>query len=416
MSLKEMLNLTVKPELVTVFKENYLPQDTVQVIERIKGTYPREYDFFNKAPLELICLDNGILNLKTLELTPHTPELGFLGKLPIKYDPQAKCPEIQKAIQDWVKEEDPQRTEEKEKTLYEFIGYCLLREYPFHKALFIEGEAGNGKTTFYNLMTRFLGIENCARISLERIGDRFKTVELYGRLINLSDELSVKTITDIEKFKQLTGESPIEGEQKFIQHPIRFKNYAKIVCAANKLPPIENADKAFYARAIIMKFLNYFPPDDEFIKRITAPEELSGLLNLALEGLKRLCEQKEFTLKIPIMELEREWTIDLVQEFVQEKITVSPDSEVSFPDLYGAFVELCESKMERPCSQETFGIRLSNRLRKMNVQFTKTKVQKKGQRLWVYRGIRLSSETDESNGIIWQGRQENLTPTGQDPK
>lgn len=390
-------NLTIKPEATAVLKERYEPQDTLQIIDRIKGTFPKEIDFFSKVPVDLVCLENGILNVKTLELTPHTPELGFLAKLPVKYDPASKCPEIQKAIHAWCYEEgNPQKTEEKEKTMYEFIGYCLTREVPYHKALFLEGETGNGKTTFYNLMTAFIGIENSTRIPLEHFGDRFKMVELHGKLLNLSDELSVKVITDVEKFKQLTGESPIEGEKKYIQAPIRFKNYAKMVCAANRLPPIENADKAFFSRVIMMKFLNSFSPDAEFIKRITTPEELSGLLNLALEGLKRLYEQKEFTLKTPVMELEQEWNIDLVQEFIQEKVIASSDSDVSFLDLYKAFLELCESREEKPCSKETFAIRLSGHLKKMSVQVTKKKAQKEGQRLWVYKGIRLaSSETDE---------------------
>lgn len=46
----------------------------------------------------LINLRNGIYNLETGQLLPHSPDIPFLTQLPIAFDPSQECPQIEKLI------------------------------------------------------------------------------------------------------------------------------------------------------------------------------------------------------------------------------------------------------------------------------------------------------------------------------
>jgi hypothetical protein len=106
-----------------------------------------------EPPDYLICIKDGILNIDTNELIAHRPDYFFVSQLPLKYNPQARCPKIEKFISEVVSPEDiPQ--------IYELIGYCLWRSYPIAVSVCFLGDGSNGKSTFLELLTTFLGKEN----------------------------------------------------------------------------------------------------------------------------------------------------------------------------------------------------------------------------------------------------------------
>ena len=79
-----------------------------------------------------IPMENGIFNLKTFELEKHDPAFLLTVKVPVYYEPDAKCPNIDKFFSDILVADDIN-------TLKEFFGYCLLREYPIQKAFMLTG-------------------------------------------------------------------------------------------------------------------------------------------------------------------------------------------------------------------------------------------------------------------------------------
>lgn len=47
---------------------------------------------------ELINVESGFLNVRTRQLFPHSPELLSTIRIPVTYDQQATCPEIERFI------------------------------------------------------------------------------------------------------------------------------------------------------------------------------------------------------------------------------------------------------------------------------------------------------------------------------
>jgi putative DNA primase/helicase len=118
---------------------------------------------------------------------------------------------------------------------------------------------------------------------------RFMRARLFGKKLNSYGDLPATPLKDAGIFKNVTGEDTIDAENKY-EHPFSFKNSAKLLFSANRLPKMRVPDDAFYGRWVIVPFENSFygKEDPELTVKLTTSEELSGILNLGLEGLKRL--------------------------------------------------------------------------------------------------------------------------------
>jgi putative DNA primase/helicase len=102
----------------------------------------------------------------------------------------------------------------------------------------------------------------------------------------------------------------VTAEHKFAQ-PFNFRNYAKLIFSANLIPESDDKTDAFYRRWVIINFDNRFidgKEDAALTQKLTTPEELSGLLNLALTGLHGLIRNGGFHNK----------TIDQVKQEYEE--------------------------------------------------------------------------------------------------
>jgi putative DNA primase/helicase len=333
--------------------------------------------------------------LQSGQLTPHDPSIPFLNKVPVKFDANAKCTLIDEKMHEWLESEDHVSA------MYEFIGYCLWREYTYQNAFFFVGEGENGKTTLLKLITAFLGSDNVSNIPIQDLSDEFKTVNLFGKLANIADELSSKSLEDTSKFKQLTGESPMSGSRKYVQDPTQFISYAKQLYATNELPRTSDKSHAFFRRPIIFKFIKTFTNDNgnkdpNLLKKLTTSEELSGLLNKAIEGLKRLQERKVFSVQPSSTDTEELWTTDTVQEFVFNCLeNSSKNACLAFTEIYKTYEQYCQNKSVQILEPNSFALKLKN-----HIQFQRTRKMVNNVRQYYYFGIQFKGSLETQNGLL----------------
>jgi P4 family phage/plasmid primase-like protien len=280
-----------KKEIESIWETRANNKQVGEVIGHItRRTYVKAEDFLEG--LDLICLQNGVLNIRTKELSPHDPKHLTLTKIPVEYDKDAICPEIETFLSNALHPEDIA-------TFYEIAGYCLYKTYEFHKSFLFIGGGGNGKTTAINLLINFLGPDNKTSVPLQTLeADRFAKAQLYGKLANICDDLPNKALYGTGTFKQLTGNSPIDSDRKH-KSRINFHNHAKLIFACNEMPEMKDSSEAFFDRWITINFPHKFrntPREDPGLsEKISRPGELSGFLNKALEGLDRLLVNKKFS-------------------------------------------------------------------------------------------------------------------------
>lgn len=287
----------IKNKVKLILQEDYKERIFLEVLDKLKietdDLLPSQENFEEKDK-NLLCVANGILNIRTGEFSPHSPDKRFLAKISASYNPEADCPVIKRFFSDVFYQEDIPLIEE-------WIGFCLHRDYLFKKALILTGCKNTGKSTFINLLASFIGRENASNEDLYRLnGNRFSTINLYGKMLNIYDDLDFKDLADVGTFKMLVGQSLMRGERKF-KDSFSFYNYAKLTFTCNRIPTLKSKDfqdDAYFDRWLVVAMDNFVEEanrDPELKNRLTSERELSGLLNLALSGLARLFKNNGFS-------------------------------------------------------------------------------------------------------------------------
>jgi len=360
---------------------NYTKLIVQAIVERIVAqTYIVAEDFFKQHEnyTNIIAVKNGLLDLTTTTLNPFTPKQYHFSKLPVTYDATKICPKILKFIHEIVP------IEENVETIKELFGYILLRDYPINKAFLFYGNGRNGKSQLFRLITEFVGINNTASINLHQIElDTFALTTFHNKLVNISSEISKKTISETSVFKRLVGQDSLTANRKF-KTPIHFTNYAKLLFAANELPTINNDDDAFWRRWIIIKLPYQFldksdidtKTDEE--KKLVKPQildvvntlidadEMSGLLNWAIEGYHQLIKNNKFTYNKGLDAIKEEWYMNTSNSYVfihTHIIAASEDDDtiyISVNKLKIAYMNWCKNNKLKPDIPQKFNAILRN--------------------------------------------------------
>lgn len=306
---------------------------------------------------DLLAVQNGILNVRTRELKPFTKDLFITHKLKWKYDKDAKCPKIDafklKILPD----------ESKRLLVQEYEGYCLHGDLEYKKAYIANGRTDTGKTVHQEAVATFLGEENLSHQTIQALNHiRFSPAELFGKMGNFVDDLPSSIVRTTGFFKMALGHGTIPAERKG-KDPFYFKNKAKFWVNANDLPPVakwEDTD-AYFNRLLINDYEVQIPLAEQnpnLIYELTTPEEMSGFLNQALDGLDRLLTNKRFTYAKTQDENRIIYTkrSDAAKWFAETFIQITDNyaDSVFHDDLFHACVKTChEEKLKKiPSSGE----------------------------------------------------------------
>lgn len=381
------------------------------VLEKIQAdTFIESEEFFNQNNFDEVCLLNGILNLKTKTLTPHSPDKIFFQLVPVNFVSGADCPSIKKFLSEVLK-----NPKEDSQIYFELCGSLLYREYFIQKAAMFNGKGRNGKTISLAVIKNFIGERNISGVKLQELKG-FSRCELLNKLANISGELSDEALEDTGDFKEMTGGDYIDADQKFSSH-VRFKNYAKLIYSCNVLPRPSDNSLAFWARWILLDFPYTFISKKEFdtlaedekkVSRIANPailkdlitdSELSGLLNESLFGLDRLFKNGDFSYSQSIKETSKEWIrrADSFAAFCEDELVFDYGKVMSFSYLKSLYLQYCSRNQSKVVEKKW----LRNFLESRNCWFEKRRLGiKDGESpVWVIIGVREKVIDDKANYI-----------------
>ncbi len=362
-------------------EEEFSTHKVNEILNWVKfNTYVERHDLDRNK--QIVNIQNGLLNIGTMQFVEHNPSYRSIVQLPVDYCPNCTCLRIEQFLREVLNEEDIPVIEE-------LFGFCLLRECRFHKAFMLQGAGRNGRTTLLNLLQRFLGNSNCSNVALTSLcNDRFACAQLFGKLANIFADLPTEALSDTGKFKALVGGDRITAEQKF-QSPFEFTNYAKLIFSCNYVPMTRDLSNAFFSRWIIVRFPNTFEGDEanpNLIDELTNPDELSGLLNLALKGLHRLVDSGRFSYNKSTDEIQDEYErlSNPVAAFLADMCEEEPEEYVIKDELYNAFKGYCKDKGYPIFSEKKF-----TDLLKRQTSVSEYRPTSEGERKRAWKGIRL---------------------------
>ncbi|PWU82416.1 MAG: hypothetical protein DLM72_01990 [Candidatus Nitrosopolaris wilkensis] len=352
-----------------------------EVINHIKRRTGTERSLFDSNP-DILNLDNGLLNIHTREFTEHSSGYLSLVKIPIKYDPKAKCPEIMKFLHEALKQRDIL-------TALEFVGYCLYRSAKYEKALLCVGPGDNGKGTFLKLIERLVGTKDVSHVSLQDMNiDRFSIAGLYGKLINTYADLPSEKLKYTGIFKMLCSGDYIRAQKKG-RDPFDYSNYAKLIFSANQILQSDDRTYAYFKRWIIFHFEYTFTRncrDTNLIDKLSTETELSGQLNLALIALKKLIKDNDFVYADDIKTVEESYLKNnAIVQFLRDRCIIdASEKDCVSRDLYHAYIEYCKSKKLAPVSDNVFGMEIQAH------NITKQRRRVKGSLEYCFMGVKIA--------------------------
>lgn len=138
-----------------------------------------------------------------------------------------------------------------------------------------------------------MGKWNTASVSLHKLeADRFSLSRLVAKLANISSDLPSERLVATSVFKAITGRDTVNAEHKF-KDSFDFDPFVRLFFSANHPPSSRDTSEGFYDRWVVVPFTRTFRGTDEEIPReeldarLSSPDELSGLLNRALDALNR---------------------------------------------------------------------------------------------------------------------------------
>ena len=231
-------------------------------------------------------LKNGIYSITDGIFHSHTKKCLWTIQSPVEYNPEAKCPAILDFLHDVLDKDSVQ-------FLIEWIGYMMLPYTDTDKMVFLYGTGGNGKGVLINIIQHLLGADNITNMSLNDLEeDKFARAHLYGKLANVCGDIDNRIIENTGIIKSLTGGDFVYAQFKGIDG-FNFRSFAKLMFSANELPMSKDKTEGWFRRMFILPFNKKVPEEkriarSELDKKLSSPEELSGLLNLVIAAIHKL--------------------------------------------------------------------------------------------------------------------------------
>ena len=301
---------------------------------------------------------NGVITFKD----KHDYKDAATNILKFNYDTSSKCPKWTKFLRDITSDEDDI------KTLMEFIGYCFMPSHEFESFLFLYGKSGaNGKSVILDTIRNFFGEDNVSSLQLQQF-EGHQLCALTNKLLNIGSEID-KNGTDKGQLANL--KAIVSTKDAITINPKNEEPYSllpsekpKLAFAGNEKPK-SGIDNGVFRRMLLIVF-DKEVKDSQKIRGLSDrfSDELAGIFNMALEGLKRLIKQNKFT-RSKRMQTELEEYKDSVnplRTIVKDAIVADANYFVPGSALYKIYLAYMNDKGGKPIAQKNFAQALRDEL------------------------------------------------------
>jgi putative DNA primase/helicase len=330
--------------------------------------------------------NNGLfilyLDKLTTTLVEHTPDYFTLTKLPYDCDGTAKCPNWLQFL-DEIMEGDKARIQ----LLQEWAGYLLTTDLKQQKFLLCVGEGANGKSVFFEVIERMVGTGNCSHVQLTNFGENFALSSTLGKVLNVTTE-SNKEIGEYAEtmLKAYTAGDALTFQRKF-KDPINAVPTAKIMIATNELPRVHDKTQGVWRRMLLVPFERTFAEQEQnkdLADKLS--EELSGIFNWALEGMKSLIKNKSFIQPEKCATAISDYRRDAnpARAFLEENyMEAAKSNNVCCSEVYTKYKNWCNENGYTTMNQSNFGKEVVRTF--PNVEKARPSIS--GKRINVYQGL-----------------------------
>lgn len=235
----------LKKSVVEAVYKKLLMDDTVAV----------DLDTINDE--QYVCMKNGVFDLESKMLLPHSPRFGCKFCVNANYI-DAKLAPITKSFFAHLGNDAFG-----EKAVFQMLGLALSNIRRFQLSGFLVGPAGSGKSEFLRLFETLLPENVCTYLSIEDLGDKFGPGNLAGAHVSICGDLEEGQMGKkaLARFKKIVGADKVLLQKKRVQH-FSAKVMAFMIFAGNFMPDVDDRSGAFDRRVWLINTGDTVPAEE----------------------------------------------------------------------------------------------------------------------------------------------------------
>lgn len=350
---------------------------TIKALQNAAKTDPMlrvDLRMFDSNRDELVAR-NGVIDLPTGQLRPHSPSNYARKSAGTTYDPEAQCPKWEAFLLEVMRgDADAVRY------LQRALGYTLTGHVRDEAMFFMYGGGANGKSVLANVVQRLMG-DYYVRVSgdflmMQPQSNREAATpglaRICGARIVMVNEVESTAKLSGQQVKVLVSTESISARELY-RAPFEFEPTHKVWVRGNHKPIVHDTDNGFWRRMHLIPFLRTFSKEEQnpYLQE-QLMEELPGILRWAVDGARawyaegRLMQAKA----VAAATAEYRTDSDLIERWMTENFRRSPDATVDAAKAYDDYCKWAESENLRPMSRPA----LTNRLADKGISTRKLKV------------------------------------------
>jgi putative DNA primase/helicase len=289
---------------------------------------------------DLLCVNNGIVNLKTGKLEPHNPNYYITKIIPIDYTPGAPAPHWGRFLHTVF-----EGNTELIQWIQRVMGYTLTGSTDEHCLFFVYGVGKNGKSIFFEVLRKLL-VDHLKVTSIEALlhteqtgGPTPYVADLQGARCAMASEMPQGKRFNESLLKTLTGGDTLTARRLFGQ-PFSFRPTHTLWVSGNYLPRVTGDDEGIWRRVRIIPFKNIIQnprPATELLEEFQS--ELAGILAWVIEGSGLWYREGKLPDNPTVATATNEYRgqEDIITLFLSECCILKPSAQTLRASVYGAF-------------------------------------------------------------------------------
>ena len=320
--------------------EKLIPSCTItnrnEVIGKIKSKTYKDLECFDNNPFRYT-LENGILDIKKMKLTPHTKNNLSKILIPCNFT-IPKSNDLEKTLfYKYLKNSFTINNKidyDNIQTVLEMCAAAFIRKNIDEKSFIMLGSGHNGKSVCLDYLSAMLGKENVSHIPLQILSDdKFAAARLESKLANIFSDLEKNELKHTGIIKSLSSGEPIYVQNKN-QQGFNLYPFSTLIFSTNRFPKVFNdQSNGFFRRWIIIKWLRNFEKDpqrDSNLKEklLSNKKEIDIVFSNLMYIAKEIYKNNKFSHSKDWKVIQKMWneSADPVNDFIENYII---DSETS---------------------------------------------------------------------------------------
>ena len=313
----------------------------------------------------LINFKNGLLNINTLDLIPHTPDYKTTTQYPVKWKPvdytstnsdkSKTCQLLSELVDDSML------------TIMEAIGSIYHNDSPSMQTGFIfTGAGSNGKSTLLKIIENMVGKENICNTNWGDFESKpYAPHSLVGKSLALNEDFTNSSKLGGVVKHAVTG-GTINARQIY-EKAFDFIPQATWIMACNDLPKSNDTSYGFYRRWFIISFPKKFEKNQQkgsqIISDCTETDEQELFTSLCIQAYRNALQRGYYTEpdchkdNIAMYKAVSSPILAWISENTEQDEKTEPSNRTEF---YANYKDWCKNNNQKARSAQVFYAELRN--------------------------------------------------------